>query len=132
MSELFSRTWCWFRTGNPVLADSPSTPISSRPTMKFTLLLNTALLAMFFVAWCCLDYRLVHSPQFPGNCADDDWQFVFVPLVTLAANLAVYRRQGLRKALLVAILATVALSVLFLVVVVVFGIPFHVSIGGTL
>ena len=93
---------------------------------------HSAASAMFFVAWCCLDYRLVHSPQFPGNCADDDWQFVFVPLVTLAANLAVYRRQGLRKALLVAILATVALSVLFLVVVVVFGIPFHVSIGGTL
>jgi hypothetical protein len=108
------------------------TPSSSGPTIKVTLLLNTALLAFFFVAWCCLDYRLVKSPQFPGNCADDDWLLVFVPIVALATNLAVRRRQGLRKSLFVAIIASVALSVLFLVVVLLFGIPFHLSIGGTL
>jgi hypothetical protein len=100
--------------------------------MKFTLVLNTALLAMFFVAWCCLDYRLVQSPQFPGNSADDDWILVLVPIVTLATNLVVYRRQGLRKSLFVAIIASVALSVLSLVVLICFGIPYHVSIGGTL
>jgi ABC-type antimicrobial peptide transport system permease subunit len=100
--------------------------------MKLTLLLNTALLAMFFVAWCFLDYRLVRSPQFPGNSADDDWLFVFIPLVTFATNLVVHRGQGLRKSLLVAILASVALCVLSLVALIVLGIPFHLSIGGAL
>jgi hypothetical protein len=132
MSELFSRRRWRFRTGKLVLAPFSSTPFSSNPTIKFTLLLNTALLAMFFVAWCCLDYSLVQSPQFPRNSADDDWLFIFVPIVTLATNLIVHRRQGLRKSLFVAIIASVALSVLLLVVVVVFGIPFHVSIGGSL
>jgi hypothetical protein len=99
--------------------------------MKVTLVLNAALLAIFFVAWCCLDYRLVHSPQYPRNIADDDWIFVFVPMVTLAANLAVYRRQGWRHSLFVAVVASIALIVLFMGVVLVFGIPFHVSIGGT-
>jgi hypothetical protein len=94
--------------------------------------LNTALLAIFFVAWCCADYRLVHSPRYPQNCADGDWIFAFIPIVTLAINLVMYRGQGLRKSLLVAIVASVALIVLFLVVVLVFGIPFHLSIGGRL
>ena len=66
--------------------------------MKVTLLLNAALLALFYVAWCCLDYRLVHSPQYPQNIADGDWILAFIPVVTLAANLVVYRGQGLRKA----------------------------------
>jgi hypothetical protein len=100
--------------------------------MKFTLRLNAALLAFFFVAWCCVDYRLVQSPQFPGNSADDDWLLVFVPILTLAMNLVVHRKQGLRKSLLVAIIASVAVSVLSLVVLVLFGIPFHLSIGGSL
>ena len=132
MSELFSRRRWRFRTGKLVLAPLSSTPFPSSPAMKFTLLLNTALLAIFFVAWCCVDYRLVQSPQFPGNSADDDWLLVFVPIVTLATNLVVHRRQGLRKSLFVAIIASVALSVLFLVVLVLFGIPFHLSIGGSL
>ena len=127
MSELFSRKRWPFRTGGLVL-----TPSSSSPGMKVALLLNTALLAMFFVAWCCLDYRLVQSPQFPRNCADSDWVFIFIPVLTLATNLVVYRGQGLRKSLLVAIVASFALCVLFVGVVLVFGIPFHLSIGGTL
>jgi hypothetical protein len=100
--------------------------------MKVTLLLNAALLAIFYVAWCCLDYRLVHSPRYPGNSADGDWILAFIPLVTLAANLLVDRGRGWGKSLLVAIVATVALSVLLMGVVLVFGIPFHLSIGGTL
>jgi multisubunit Na+/H+ antiporter MnhF subunit len=98
--------------------------------MKVTLLLNTALLAMFYAAWCCVDYRLVHSPQYPQNIADGDWILTLIPTVTFATNFVVYRGQGLRKALFAAILASVALCVLFLVVLVLFGLSFHLSIGG--
>jgi hypothetical protein len=100
--------------------------------MKAILLLNSALLAIFFAAWCGLDYSLVKSPQFPQNCHDYDWTLVLVPLVTAAANVAAQRKRGLKKSLFTALVATVAVSILFLVALVVLGIPFHFSIGGTL
>ena len=127
MSQWFSRERWRFRTGKLVLA-----PFSSSPAMKVTLLLNAALLAMYFLVWCCLDYCLVQSPQYPRNSAADDWIFIFIPIVSFAANLVVHRAQGLRKSLLVAILASVALCVLFVVAVLLFGVPFHLSIGGQL
>jgi len=126
MSELLCRRRWGFRIGKLALAPA------SRPALKVTLLLNAALLALFYVAWCWLDYRLVHSPQYPQNIADGDWIFALIPVLTLATNLVVYRGQGLRTALFVAVVASIVLVVLFLGVVLVFGIPFHLSIGGSL
>jgi hypothetical protein len=100
--------------------------------MKAVLLLNTLLLALFFIAWCGLDYCLVKSPQFPQNSGDYDWALVLVPLVTAAANFVLQRRAGIRRSLLTAIIASAAVCMLFLVLIVLFGISFHLSIGGTL
>ena len=87
---------------------------------------------MFFLAWCCLDYSLVRSPRFPDNSGDYDWLFVIVPIVTLVANLLARRGQGFCESFSVAVIASVALSVLFIVALVFFGISFHLSIGGSL
>jgi hypothetical protein len=100
--------------------------------MKSVLRLNAVLLVFFFAVWCVLDYCLVKSPQFPQNSHDGEWAFIFIPLVTVVANLVAQRKQGLRKLLLTAIVATVAVCVIFLVMLVVLGMPFHLSIGGTL
>ena len=100
--------------------------------MKSVLLLNAVLLVFFFAAWCVLDYSLVKSPQFPQNCHDGEWTFIFIPLVTIVANLVAQRKQGLRKSLLTAIVASVAVCVIFLAMLVFPGMPFHLSIGGTL
>ena len=100
--------------------------------MKPVLLLNAALLGLFFAAWCVVDYSLVNSPRFPQNSHDADWAFILIPLVTGAANLVAQRKQRARTSLLTANVATVAVCTIFLVMLVVLGMPFHLSIGGTL
>jgi cytochrome bd-type quinol oxidase subunit 2 len=100
--------------------------------MKSVLLLNVALLVLFFGAWCVLDYSVVKSPQFPQNCHDSEWVFIFIPLLTVVANLVAQRKRGLRKSLLTAIVASFAVCVLFLGTLVFPGMCFHLSIGGTL
>ena len=100
--------------------------------MKSVLLLNAVLLVSFFAAWCVLDYFVVKSPRFPQNCHDGEWTFIFIPLVTVVANLVAQRKQGLRKSLLTAIVASVAVCVIFLAMLVFPGMWFHLSIGGTL
>lgn len=100
--------------------------------MKPVVLLNAVLLGLFFAAWCVVDYCLVKSPQFPQNSHDADWTLILIPLVTVAANLLAQRKQKLSRLLLTTIVATVAVCVIFLVMLVVLGIPFHLSIGGTL
>jgi hypothetical protein len=100
--------------------------------MKSILLLNAAFLVFFFAGWCVLDYSLVKSPQFPQNCHDGDWTFILIPLVTVVANLVAQRKQGPKKSLLTAIVASVAVCVVFLAMLIFPGMPFHLSIGGTL
>ena len=100
--------------------------------MKPILLLNATLLAVFFVAWCALDYCVVKSAGFPQNSHDYEWTFVLIPLVTAAANAVAQRRRGLRVSLLTALIASVAVCLVFLVALICLGIPFHLSIGGTL
>jgi hypothetical protein len=100
--------------------------------MKSVLLLNAVLLVLFFAVWCVLDYSLVKSPQFPQNCHDGEWTFIFIPLVTVVANLVAQRKQGLGRSLLTSVVASVAVCVLFLVMLVVPGMAFHLGIGGTL
>jgi hypothetical protein len=100
--------------------------------MKSILLLNAVLLMLFFAAWCVLDYFVVKSPQYPQNCHDSEWTFIFIPIVTIAANLVAQRKQGLKRLLLTTVVASVAVCVLFLAMLVFPGMPFHLSIGGTL
>ena len=100
--------------------------------MKPVLLLNAVLLGLFFAAWCVVDYCLVKSPRFPQNIHDADWAFLLIPLVTAAANLVVQRKQRLRRSLLTAVVAAVAVCGISLVMLVVLGMPYHLSIGGTL
>jgi hypothetical protein len=100
--------------------------------MKYVLLLNAILLVIFFAAWCVLDYFVVKSPQYPQNCHDDEWTFILIPLVTIVANLVAQRKLGILKSLLTAIVASVVVVVLFLVMLIFPGMPFHLSIGGTL
>ena len=100
--------------------------------MKRVLLLNAVLLGLFFATWCVVDYSLVKSPRFPQNSHDADWTLILIPLMTVAANLVAQRKQRLRRSLLTAVVATVAVCVIFLVMLVVLGMPFHLSIGGTL
>ncbi len=100
--------------------------------MKSALLLNAVLLVSFFAAWCILDYFVVKSPQYPQNCHDAEWIFILIPLVTIVANLVAQRKQSLRRSLLTTIVASVAVCVVFLAMLVFPGILFHLSIGGTL
>lgn len=100
--------------------------------MKTVLLLNAVLLVSFFAAWCVLDYFVVKSLQYPRNCHDGEWTLIFIPLLTGVANLVALRKKGLIKSLLTAIVASFAVCVLFFVMVLFPGIPFHLSIGGTL
>jgi hypothetical protein len=100
--------------------------------MKSILLLNAVLLVSFFAAWCVVDYFTVKSAQYPQNCHDGEWTFIFIPLVTIVANLVAQRKRGLGRSLLTTIVASVAVCVLFLAVLVFPGMPFHLSIGGTL
>jgi hypothetical protein len=102
------------------------------PYMKPVLLLNAVLLVFFFVAWCILDYFVVKSPQFPQNCHDGEWTFLFIPLVTVVVNLVAQRKQGLGRSLLTAIVASAVVFALFLGMLVFPGMSFHLSIGGTL
>ncbi len=100
--------------------------------MKPLLLLNAIVLVFFFAAWCVLDYFVVKSPNYPQNSHDAEWTFLFIPLVTILANLVAQRKQGLKKSLLTAIIAAVAVGILFFIMLLFPGIPFHLSIGGTL
>ncbi len=102
------------------------------PDMKRILLLNAIVLVFFFAAWCVLDYFVVKSSQYPQNCHDGEWTFIFIPLVTIVANLFTQRKQGLTKSVLMAIVASVAVCIMFLAMLVFPGMPFHLSIGGTL
>jgi hypothetical protein len=100
--------------------------------MKSILLLNATLLVFFFAVWCVLDYSLVKSPRFPQNCHDADWTFILIPLVTTVANLVAQRKRGLKKSLLAATVASGAVCAVFLAMLIFPGMPFHLSIGGTL
>jgi len=100
--------------------------------MKSVLLLNAVLLVFFFAAWCVLDYFTVKSARYPENCHDGEWTFIFIPLVTIVANIVAQRKQGIKRSLLTTIVATVAVCVLFLAMLIFPGMPFHLSIGGTL
>ncbi len=113
------------------LKPNPDTP-NLGPDMKRILLLNAIVLVFFFAAWCVQDYFVVKSPQYPQNCHDSEWTFLFIPLLTLVANLVALRKQGVTRALLTAIVASVAICVLFLAMLIFPGMPFHLSIGGTL
>jgi hypothetical protein len=73
-----------------------------------------------------------NAPRDTQNCHDSEWALIFIPLVTGVANLVVQRKQGLTKSLLTAIVASVAICVLFFVMLIFPGMPFHLSIGGTL
>jgi len=75
---------------------------------------------------------VVKSPQYPQNCHDAEWIFILIPLVTIVANLVAQRKQSLRRSLLTTIVASVVVCVVFLAMLVFPGIPFHLSIGGTL
>jgi hypothetical protein len=100
--------------------------------MKRLLLLNAVLLAFFFAAWCVADYFAVKSPGYPENCHDGEWAFIFIPLLTVVANLVAQRKRGLGRALLTAIAASFAVCVLFLGMLVFPGMCFHFGIGGRL
>jgi hypothetical protein len=100
--------------------------------MKRILLLNAVLLVFFFAAWCVLDYFTVKSPRYPENCHDGEWTFIFIPLVTVVANLVAQRKQGLKKSVITAIVASVAVFILFLAMLIFPGMAFHWTIGGTL
>ena len=95
-------------------------------------LLNGVLLAALFVAWCVLDYCVVKSARFPQNSHDYDWTFVLVPLFTAAVNSFAQRRRGLVTSMIAAIVAAASVSLIFVVMLIFFGISFHLSIGGRL
>lgn len=109
----------------------PETP-NPGPDMKRLLLLNAIVLVFYFAAWCVLDYAVVKSPGYPQNCHDCEWTFVFIPLVTLVVNLVAQRKQGLKRSLITAIVASVAVFILFLAMLIFPGMAFHWTIGGTL
>jgi ABC-type antimicrobial peptide transport system permease subunit len=98
--------------------------------MKRILFPNAILLVFFFVYWCVLDYFAVKSPRYPASCNDDEWTFYLIPLLTVAVNLLAQRGQGLKKVLLTTILATVVVCVLSVLLVLFFGVPYHLMIGG--
>jgi hypothetical protein len=123
------QTKSWFPF--PVAIFEPPTP-NLGASMKSILRLNAALLVLFFAVWCVMDYFAVKSPQYPQNCHDNEWVFIFIPLVAAVANLVAQRKLPLIKSLLTAIVASVAVCVAFVAMVLFPGIMFHLSIGGTL
>jgi multisubunit Na+/H+ antiporter MnhF subunit len=92
--------------------------------------IDAVLLAICFVAWCVLDYRLVRSPEYPNNIHSDDWIFAFVPIATLACNLWGTRQLSKPRMILYSVLGTLMTCIALVFAVMVFGIPFHVQIGG--
>ena len=92
----------------------------------------TALGALaFFCVWCVIDYLLVRSPGYPEGIHDYDWIFLVAPFGIFIVDylLAPFLRSAPRLG--VSLLATVLSMALGTVFVLLIGIPFHWSIGGT-
>ena len=98
--------------------------------MKKMLIVDFVLLILFFIAWCVLDYILVHSPEYPSNIQSADWTFIFVPIVTLACNLWRTRQLSRTRMILYSLLGTLGMCLALALVIVAFGIPFNFQIGG--
>lgn len=93
-------------------------------------LLSSAAGAMGLVAWCILDFVLVTFA--PARIHDFDWALACFPLAVLPAGLYVFRDLGSAAQVGLSIAVALAASVVAVLLVLLLGIPFHLSIGGNL
>ncbi|MGN6369403.1 MAG: hypothetical protein ACTHN5_14185 [Phycisphaerae bacterium] len=83
-----------------------------------------------FVGWCVLDFILVHFA--PSRGADFDWVLFLFPVASVVAGILVFRGRDIATRVGLAIAVAVFGSLLAMPLVLVFGVPFHFFIGGTL
>ena len=82
-----------------------------------------------FVLWCVLDYALVRFA--PQHIHSFDWLALLFPFAVGAVGVRVLREDSSARVGL-AIVAVVVASIVAVMLILFFGIPFHFSIGGKL
>lgn len=95
-------------------------------------LINAGLFLINCATWACLDYMYVRAGSDSGSFwRNSDWLLLPVFLLIIGVN-AKLLRGSLWRRFGVSLAIAFAQAVLLLIVVVTFGIPFHLSIGGQL
>ena len=88
-------------------------------------------IAFVSAAWFVLDYSLVVSPKYPGNCSGSFWWFYLpIPFILLTVNLLVTgRKTVIGKAIESLVVVGGGWFLLWFLMRMV-GMRFHVLIGG--
>jgi hypothetical protein len=86
--------------------------------------------ALGFLAWCGLDYLFVRYPQSRTRVLD--WALLLFPVAIWGVGAAMMRRADSSPRIGLAILAAILATVAAWTLIVVFGLPFHGAIGGTI
>jgi hypothetical protein len=110
--------------------DEPGEVKGGRSAPRRFILFSLAAGGVGLVAWCLLDFIFVKFA--PARIHAFDGLFLYFPMAVVAAGFWVFRNLGLAARIGLSMAAALAASVLAILLVLFLGIPFHLSIGGSL
>jgi hypothetical protein len=85
-----------------------------------------------FLLWCGADLITVQSRNYPANHGSLDWLVVAGIPASMAFNIYLMKSWSFRNAILLGLTEAVLGVVGAVALVLIYGIPFHLSIGGSL
>ncbi len=84
-----------------------------------------------FVCWCVLDFVTVRVLPYPGHARDFDWLVVAYPILAFVLAAVALKSESYAPRFRLSLGSTVLACLLALLLIVILGLPFHFSIGGS-